>query len=179
MAKKAAAPKTRQRTMSDEHKAAFAEGREQGRVVRRYLEVLESYRPKRGRQRTPESIAKRLAAIDEQLASADPLNRLHLVEGFDLERELPPAKAAVPTSRSSRRPSSRLLPHTASERGSPSRPGGLPASHPESSRRLASAAGSRKGRERRFAHGRPAARCARSQSASRHRGPQGSGDPPR
>ena len=88
MAKKAAAVKTRQRSMSDEHKAALAEGREQGRVVRRYLEALESHRPKRGRKRTPESISKRLAAIDEQLATADPLNRLHLVqERLDLERE--------------------------------------------------------------------------------------------
>ena len=88
MARKAVAA-TRQRTMSDEHKAALAEGREQGRVVRRYLEALESHRPKRGRKRTPESITKRLAAIDEQLATADPLNRLHLVqERLDLEREL-------------------------------------------------------------------------------------------
>jgi hypothetical protein len=88
MPKKAATAKTRQRTMSDEHKAALAEGREQGRVVRRYLEALESHRPKRGRKRTPESITKRMAAIDEQLASADPLNRLHLVqERLDLERE--------------------------------------------------------------------------------------------
>ncbi len=89
MAKKAAAAKTRQRAMTDEHKAALAEGREQGRVVRRYLEALESHRPKRGRKRTPESITKRLAAIDEQLSVADPLNRLHLVqERLDLEQEL-------------------------------------------------------------------------------------------
>ncbi len=89
MAKKAAAAKTRQRTMSDEHKVALAEGREQGRVVRRYLEALESHRPKRGRKRTPESVTKRLAAIGEQLTTADPLNRLHLVqERLDLEREL-------------------------------------------------------------------------------------------
>lgn len=89
MPKKAAAAKARQRSMSDEHKAALAEGREQGRVVRRYLEALESHRPKRGRKRTPESIAKRQAAIDEQLAAADPLNRLHLVqERMDLEAEL-------------------------------------------------------------------------------------------
>ena len=75
--------------MSDEHKAALAEGREQGRVVRRYLEALEWHRPKRGRKRTPESITKRLAAIDEQLPAADPLNRLHLVqERLDLEFEL-------------------------------------------------------------------------------------------
>ncbi len=72
MAKKATAAKKQQRTMSDEHKAALAQGREQGRLVRRYLEALESHRPKRGRRRTPESIAKRLAAIDEQLPTADP-----------------------------------------------------------------------------------------------------------
>ncbi len=89
MAKKAAAVSKRQRTMSDEHKAALAEGREQGRVVRRYLEALESQRPKRGRKRTQESIAKRLATVDEQLATADALTRLHLVqERLDLELEL-------------------------------------------------------------------------------------------
>ena len=89
MAKKAAAATKRQRAMSDEHKAALAEGREQGRVVRRYLEALDSHRPKRGRRRTPESISTRLAAIDEQLPSADPLSRLHLVqERMDLEQEV-------------------------------------------------------------------------------------------
>ena len=89
MARKSATVSKRQRTMSDEHKAALAEGREQGRVVRRYLEALESHRPKRGRKRTQESIAKRLAAVDEQLATADPLSRLHLVqERLDLELEL-------------------------------------------------------------------------------------------
>jgi hypothetical protein len=89
MAKKAAVTEKRQRSMTDEHKAALAEGREQGRVVRRYLEALESHRPKRGRKRTPESITKRLASIDEKLATADPLTRLHLVqERMDLENEL-------------------------------------------------------------------------------------------
>jgi hypothetical protein len=89
MPKKAAAAKKRQRSMSDEHKAALAEGRDQGRVVRRYLEALESNRPKRGRKRTQETIAKRLAAIDEQLASADALSKLHLVqERMDLGTEL-------------------------------------------------------------------------------------------
>ena len=89
MAKKAAVVEKRQRSMTDEHKAALAEGREQGRVVRRYLEALESHRPKRGRKRTPESISKRLSSIDEKLASADPLTRLHLVqERMDLESEL-------------------------------------------------------------------------------------------
>jgi hypothetical protein len=53
--------------MSESHKAALAEGREQGRAVRRYLEALEAHKPKRGRKRTPESVQKRLAAIEEKL----------------------------------------------------------------------------------------------------------------
>lgn len=89
MAEGAAANRQRQRAMSDEHKAALAEGREQGRVVRRYLEALETQRPKRGRKRTPESINKRLSYIDERLVGADPLSKLHLTqERMDLERAL-------------------------------------------------------------------------------------------
>ena len=75
--------------MSDSHKAALAEGREQGRAVRRYLEALEAHKPKRGRKRTPESVQKRLAAIDEKLSDADALSRLHLIqERMNLETEL-------------------------------------------------------------------------------------------
>ena len=75
--------------MSDSHKAALAEGREQGRAVRRYLEALEAHKPRRGRKRTPESVQKRLDAIEQRLAEADPLTRLHLLqERKDLTREL-------------------------------------------------------------------------------------------
>lgn len=75
--------------MSDAHKAALAEGREQGRAVRRYLEALEAHKPKRGRKRTTESMQKRLAVIEEKLEGADPLTRLHLVqEKMDLEKQL-------------------------------------------------------------------------------------------
>ncbi len=75
--------------MSDSHKAALAEGREQGRAVRRYLEALELHRPKRGRKRTPESVEKRLAAIDENLLGADPLSRVQLIqERMDLSTSL-------------------------------------------------------------------------------------------
>ena len=80
----------RKRTpMSQEHKAALAEGREQGRAVRRYLEALEAHRPRRGRKRSPESMRKRLDAIEEQLPTADPLKRLHLIqERMDLRAQL-------------------------------------------------------------------------------------------
>jgi len=75
--------------MSNEHKAALAKGREEGLAVRRYLEALESARPRRGRRRTPASIEKKLAAIEAELAGADPLTRLHLLqEQKDLQEEL-------------------------------------------------------------------------------------------
>ena len=82
--------------MSETHKAALAEGREQGRAVRRYLEALEAHKPRRGRKRTPESIQKRLAVIEEKLPDADPLTRLQLVqERMDIQRQLEAADSTV------------------------------------------------------------------------------------
>ena len=85
--------------MSDAHKAALAEGRNQGRAVRRYLEALEAHKPKRGRKRTPESMKKRLDRIDAELASADALKRLQLIqERLDLSAELEAASEKVDLS---------------------------------------------------------------------------------
>ena len=82
--------------MSAQHKEALALGREQGRVVRGYLEALDAHRPKRGRKRTPESIKKQLAALDGRIAAADPLARLLLTqERMDLEAELSSMEAGV------------------------------------------------------------------------------------
>jgi hypothetical protein len=82
--------------MSEDHKAALAEGREQGRAVRRYLEALEANRPKRGRKRTKESMEKRLQAVENQLPDADPLKRLHLVqEKMDLQKQLESEESGV------------------------------------------------------------------------------------
>lgn len=66
--------------MSDEHKAALAQGRAEGKAVRDYLEALRANKPKRGRKRTPESIRKRLDAIEAELLDASPLDELKLVE---------------------------------------------------------------------------------------------------
>src|SRR5207344_1778896 len=75
--------------LTDEHKAALAAGRTESRVVKNYLDGLESNRPKRGRKRTPDSIKKRLAEIEVALPDADPLSRLNLVqERMDLQEEL-------------------------------------------------------------------------------------------
>ena len=38
--------------MSDQHKAALAKGRAEGKIVREYLEGLRATKPKRGRKRT-------------------------------------------------------------------------------------------------------------------------------
>ena len=82
--------------MSDQHKAALAEGRSQGRAVRNYLEALEATKPKRGRKRTPDSIKKRLETIDAALADADKLTELKLrQERVNLERELEAGSVAV------------------------------------------------------------------------------------
>jgi len=66
--------------MSNDHKAALAKGRAEGRAVRDYLDALRANKPKRGRKRTPDSIKRRLDAIDEQLAAADALSELRLIQ---------------------------------------------------------------------------------------------------
>lgn len=70
----------KKRTMSDEHKQAIASGREQSKVVSDYLDALETNRPKRGRKRTPASIDKQLASVEEKLPTASPLSRLQLIQ---------------------------------------------------------------------------------------------------
>lgn len=85
--------------MSDDHKAALAEGRAQGRAVRNYLEALEAHRPKRGRRRTPESMRARLGAIETALEDADPVSRLQLVqERMDLKAAVAAAETTVDLS---------------------------------------------------------------------------------
>jgi hypothetical protein len=85
--------------MTAQHKAALAQGRAEGRAVKDYLEALDRNRPRRGRKRTPESIKKRLAAIDAQIADASPLLRLQLVqEQMDLRDELETLNAKVDLS---------------------------------------------------------------------------------
>jgi hypothetical protein len=82
--------------MTDEHKAALAAGRVEGKAVRDYLEALRSNKPKRGRKRTADSIRKRLAEIDAELPFADAVRTLRLVQDkLDLQAELETADAKV------------------------------------------------------------------------------------
>jgi hypothetical protein len=82
--------------MTDEHKAALAMGRREGKAVRDYLEALQAHQPRRGRQRTPESIRKRLKEIDSEIIAADPVRQLRLTQDrLDLQSELATAGAGV------------------------------------------------------------------------------------
>ena len=82
--------------MTDQHKAALSQGRQEGRAVRDYLDSLRTNKPKRGRKRTPDSIRKRLDAIDDELTTADALTELKLVqERRNLQSELESKSAAV------------------------------------------------------------------------------------
>lgn len=82
--------------MTDEHKAALERGRAEGRIVRDYLEGLRNSKPKRGRKRTPDSIKKRLDAIEDALADATAIDELQLIqERRDLTAELEQMDAGV------------------------------------------------------------------------------------
>jgi hypothetical protein len=75
--------------MSSAHKKALANGRNEGRIIREYLEIVEATKPKRGRRRTPESIARRLAVINTELKSTDAVTKVRLIqERLNLRREL-------------------------------------------------------------------------------------------
>jgi hypothetical protein len=81
--------KAKKTPMSAAHKQALAEGREQSRVVREYLDALEAHKPKRGRKRTAESVKKNLVDVNQSLKSSVGSSRLELIQRRrDLEVEL-------------------------------------------------------------------------------------------
>lgn len=77
------------RKMSDEHKAALAKGRAQGRAVREYLAALDADR-KPGRRLDAATIEGRIADIQAKIDSeADPAKRVELIQKrLDLEGRL-------------------------------------------------------------------------------------------
>jgi hypothetical protein len=79
--------------LTEDHKAALALGREESRTVRAYLDGLRAHRPRRGRKRSPESIQKRLRAIEAEVLDADPIKELRLIQE---RRDLAAALATQP-----------------------------------------------------------------------------------
>jgi methylphosphotriester-DNA--protein-cysteine methyltransferase len=89
--------KAKKSAMTDDHKAALAEGRNHARIVSQYLEALEAHRPKRGRRRTADSVKKRLATVEQELKTSTGLTRLTLLqERRDLEVELAGMSGGAP-----------------------------------------------------------------------------------
>lgn len=85
--------------MSAAHKKALANGRNEGRIIREYLEIVEATKPRRGRRRTPESISKRLSVITRELKSADPVTKVRLIqERLNLKTELASMKTKAEIS---------------------------------------------------------------------------------
>jgi hypothetical protein len=75
--------------MSNQHKKALAQGREEGRAIRRYLDALARQRPRRGRRRTVESANRQLRETVDQLTTARSLARVELLQRrIDLEAEI-------------------------------------------------------------------------------------------
>lgn len=84
------------REVTPEHKAAMIQGRTETRVVRHYLEALEGVRKSGGRRRSPETLQKKLASVEQELESADPVGRLHLIqERIDLQKAIEAAEQNV------------------------------------------------------------------------------------
>lgn len=81
--------------MSEEHKAALAQGRREGRAVKQYLKMVGSRRP--GRPVTKESLEKRVASLNEKIeAEDDPLKKLELIQNrLDAEDQMAEIADAV------------------------------------------------------------------------------------
>ena len=72
------------------------QGRTETRTVRQYLEALEGARQSGGRRRSKEVLDKKLAAVEQELAAADAVGRLHLVqERIDLQKAIEAAEQSV------------------------------------------------------------------------------------
>jgi uncharacterized Ntn-hydrolase superfamily protein len=86
--KKTVPKRPAKRTMSADHKAKLAQGRNESRIVSKYLDALAAGKGKRGRKRTPESISIQIARIDKAMAVASPIQKLELTQKrYDLVAE--------------------------------------------------------------------------------------------
>lgn len=81
--------------MSEEHKAALAQGRKEARAIKAYLEALEARRP--GRPVSKESLTKRMDKVNQKLEESDnPLEAVDLIQSkLDIEKALAELNNAV------------------------------------------------------------------------------------
>ncbi|HEU4319002.1 MAG TPA: hypothetical protein VFS66_02855 [Acidimicrobiia bacterium] len=74
--------------MTDEHKAALAEGRKQSREIKAYLEALAARKP--GRPVTKDSLTKKLEGVNAKIGGSDnPLETVELIQSrLEIEKAL-------------------------------------------------------------------------------------------
>ena len=74
--------------MSNEHKAALAQGRKDSRAIKAYLEALGDRKP--GRPVSKDSLQKRLDMVNERLTTTeDPLAKMDLIQSkLDIEKAI-------------------------------------------------------------------------------------------
>ena len=71
---------TASKKMTEEHKAALAKGREQGRIIREYLAALNEEK-KPGRKLDPDTLQQRIEETQRQVdAEPDPAKRVELIQ---------------------------------------------------------------------------------------------------
>ena len=79
-AKKTVKKTPAKRAMSADHKQKLAQGRNESRVVSRYLDAVVAGKGKRGRKRTPESISLQITRIDKEISAATAIRKLELTQ---------------------------------------------------------------------------------------------------
>lgn len=82
---------TKKKDLSPAHKKALAQGRNEGRAVRAYLDHIKTHKPKRGPKRTSTYIRNEIAKIDQHLSVLvlNPIDELKLVQKrMNLQKEL-------------------------------------------------------------------------------------------
>jgi hypothetical protein len=74
--------------MSDEHKAALAQGRKESRAIKAYLEALDAKKP--GRPVSKDSLQRRLDKVNEKLGvTENPLEKVDLIQSkLDIEKAI-------------------------------------------------------------------------------------------
>lgn len=74
--------------MTEEHKAALAQGRREARAIKAYLKALADKKP--GRPVTKESLTKRLGTVERKIEDVDnPLETVDLIQSkLDIEQAL-------------------------------------------------------------------------------------------
>lgn len=81
--------------MSEEHKAALAQGRKESRAIKAYLEALEARKP--GRPVSKESLTKRMEKVNQKLEETEnPLESVELIQSkLDIKKALSEIENAV------------------------------------------------------------------------------------